>query len=412
MLPERGRAWSEIEAELAAAKGADVRWDEGRLPVYVFYLDEETERVAQRAYAMYFVENGLGAGRAFKSLARLEADLVAMGLELFGAPEGAGGSFTSGGTESLFLAMKTARDWARATKGAAKPNAVMPVTAHASLDKHAHYLGMEVRRVPMRADFRGDLPALERAMDAQTAILVASAPGYTHGVFDPIAEMGALALRKNAWLHVDACWGGFLSPFARDIGYPVPRFDFSLAGVTSLSADLHKYGMAAKGASLFLLRDAALKNYQVFRCESWPRGVYATDTFLGTRPGGAVAAAWAVANHLGREGYQRVARITMQTRDALNAGIEAIAGLEIVRPQESSIVLYLSNDPALDINAVAEAMGARGWFVGRAVDPVAVHLAINPVHAASVQHYLADLGAAVSRARTAGTRGALERRTY
>jgi len=408
VLPERGRAWPEIEAALAEAKCDDMRWREGRLPVYVFWLDEETSRVAREAYAMYFSENGLGTGRAFKSLEKLEADVVATGLELFAAPPGAGGSFTSGGTESLFLAMKTARD----AKGAARPNAVMPVTAHASLDKHGHYLGIEVRRTPMRGDFRADLEALASAIDADTVLLVGSAPGYTHGVFDPLPEMGALAQQRELWLHVDACWGGFLSPFAKQIGYPVPPFDFSVAGVTSLSADLHKYGMAAKGASLFLLRDAALKRHQVFRSDRWPRGVYATDTFLGTRPGGAVAAAWAVLQHLGTEGYRRVARLTMQTRDRLTQGIEAIHGLEVVRPQESSIVLYRSADPALDINAVAAALGARGWFVGRAVDPVAIHLAVNPVHAVGVEQYLGDLAEVVAEARARPSAGILDRQTY
>jgi len=243
-------------------------------------------------------------------------------------------------------------------------------------------------------------------------MLAGSAPGYTHGVFDPIPELGALALERGLWLHVDACWGGFLSPFARDIGYPVPDFDFAVPGVTSLSADIHKYGMAAKGASLFLLRDAALKQHQAFRMDRWPRGVYATDTFMGTRPGGAVASAWAVMHHLGREGYRRVAKITMETRDAITRGVAAIPGLEVVRPQESSIVLYRSNDAALDINAVADALAARGWFVGRAVNPVAIHLALNPVHARGVETYLADLAAAVAEARARGTAGTLDRATY
>lgn len=412
ILPDRGRTWSEIAHELAAFKREDVPWQEGRLPVYVFWLDEETEEVAADAYRAYMIENGLGSGRAFKSLARMERELVRVGLELFRAPAGADGSFTSGGTESLFVAMHAAREHGRARLGTRKPNAVVPYTAHAAVDKHGHYLGVDVRRVPVTADFRADLAGIEAAIDADTVMLFGSAPGYTHGVFDPIPELAALASSRGVWLHVDACWGGFLTPFAAEEGWPAPPFDLSIEGVSSLSADLHKYGMAAKGASLLLLRDGADKRYHQFQTSNWPRGVYATDTFLGTRPGGAVAAAWAVVQHLGREGYRRVARLTLGTRDALCKGIAAVPGLEVVKPQESSIVLYRSVDPRLDINALAKAMAARGWFVGRATEPPAIHLALNPVHAGMVEKYLADLRAAAADVRAGGEKASAEPRTY
>jgi len=410
---ERGRAWSELQGELASFKKDDVPWREGRLPVYVFFLDDETEQVAADAYCMYMVENGLGTGRAFKSLARMERELIDNGLALFNAPPGADGSFASGGTESLFLAVHAARERGRERlKVSARPNAVIPHTAHASLDKHGHYLGVEMRRIPVKDDFRADVAAMAAAIDASTVMLVGSAPGYTHGVFDPMPELGALAKDHGLWLHVDACWGGFLTPFAAEAGWPAPAFDLGVEGVTSLSADLHKYGLTAKGASLFLVGDGADKRFHAFESSNWPRGVYATSTFLGTRPGGAVAAAWAVTNFLGRAGYRRSARITMQTRDALCAGIEAIDGLGVVRPQESSIVLYRSSDAALDINAVARAMGERGWFVGRATAPVAIHLALNPVHKDMVPGYLDDLRAVVDAVRASGVTASAEQRTY
>lgn len=412
-LPERGRAWSELKGELASFKKDDVAWREGRLPVYVFFLDEETEQVAADAYRMYMVENGLGSGRAFKSLARMERELIDNGLALFNAPAGADGSFASGGTESLFLAVHAARERGRERlKVTERPNAVIPHTAHASLDKHGHYLGVEMRRIPVKGDFRADVAAMAAAIDERTVMLVGSAPGYTHGVFDPIPDLGTLAKARGLWLHVDGCWGGFLTPFAAAEGWPAPPFDLGVEGVSSLSADLHKYGLTAKGASLFLVREGADKRFHAFESSNWPRGVYATGTFLGTRPGGAVAAAWAVTNFLGQAGYRRSARITMQTRDALCAGIDAIDGLEVVKPQESSIVLYRSTDAALDINAVAQAMGARGWFVGRATAPVAIHLALNPVHKDMVPGYLADLRAVVEDTRASGATAKAAQRTY
>lgn len=401
-LPTRGRPWAELKAELEAAKADDFSWRKGRMALYFYFLDDEVTRVAQEAYLTYWTENAMGQ-RAFPSMKRLEGEVVSMALALHHAPPEAAATFTSGGSESIFLALKTARDWARETKGIEQPNIVIPRTGHPTFDRAAQHLGIAVRRVPTtRNDFRADPQEMAKRIDGRTIMLLGSAPNYPFGVFDPIREIAALAQAHGLWMHVDACVGGFLAPFVRKLGREIPEFDFAVAGVTSISADLHKYAYAAKGASMMMLRDAALQKWQTFTFNDWERGGYVNATAQGTRPGGAVAAAWAVMNFLGEEGYVHWARVLMDTVDRMAAGIAAIPGLEVLEPHELCIFVYRANDPALDIGAVAEGLTRRGWFVGRQTEPAGIHLHLNPVHSVAVDDYLADLRDSVAEARATG----------
>jgi sphinganine-1-phosphate aldolase len=411
-LPEEGRRWSEVRAELIARKQDDYDWRGGRIPIYVYHDDDQLLHVSRDAYNLYFSENALG-GRAFPSLARMEREIVEMSLALFGAPAGADGSFTSGGTESIFLALKTARDHFRTTRSRnLQPTIVAARTAHPAFDKAAHYLGLEVIRTGIGPDLRADVGQVRDAIDERTMMIVGSAPCYPYGVYDNIQRLAEIAQAHDAWMHVDACLGGFLAPFARDEGYPIPPFDFSVPGVTTLSADLHKYGFSAKGASLLLYRDGALKAHQRFHFDNWPRGTYATETFLGSRPGGSIASAWAVTQYLGRSGYRRLARKTMEAKQRLMRGIDAIEGLRVIAPTELSILLYRSVDPAVDIHAVADAMREFHWFVGQSREPPALHLALNAVHAPIIGQYLRDLSAAVEQVRRSGKVGVHDDSTY
>jgi glutamate/tyrosine decarboxylase-like PLP-dependent enzyme len=411
-MREEGRPWSEIQSDLMARKRDDCDWRAGRLPLYVYHESEELLRVSREAYALYFSENALG-GRAFPSLVAMENEIVGMALGLFEAPEGSGGSFTSGGTESIFLALKTARDHFRARHPSGiRPAITLPRTAHPAFDKAAQYLDIDARRVAVTDNLRVDVSEVCDAIDNRTMMIVGSAPCYPYGVFDCIEALSEIALARQLWLHVDACLGGFLAPFARELGYPIPQFDFRIRGVTSISADLHKYGFSAKGASVLLYRSADLLTHQRFLFDAWPRGTYATDTFLGTRPGGAVASAWAVSHYLGKSGYRDLARKTMEAKERLMTGVEKIPGLEVIRPSELCILLYRSIDRDVDIHAVAEVLGERGWFVGRCREPEAVHFALNPVHGPITDQYLNDLAEAVKKVRASRRRGARDDRTY
>ncbi|WP_088153489.1 pyridoxal phosphate-dependent decarboxylase family protein [Achromobacter xylosoxidans] len=401
-FPATGTPWPALEKRLDDAKNGDYRWDEGRMALYVYWLDDALGAVSKNASAKYFMENGLGR-KAFPSVQRLESEVIDMALSLFNAPAGAAGSFTSGGTESIFQAVKSARSLKRATGDSAgheRLKIVVPRSAHPAFNKAAYYLDMDVQRIAIGDDFRADVQALNAAVDDRTALIVGSAPAYPHGVYDPIAALSEVALKHQVPLHVDACVGGFLGPFMKLNGEPIPDFDFSLPGVTSISADIHKYGFAAKGASLILYRNEIFKQHQRFEFDDWPRGHYETDTFLGTRPASPVASAWAVLNYLGTEGYRGIAKIVADTRNRMIQGIEDIEGLEVLRPHsELSFVLYRSRDPSVDINAVAQELDKKGWFVGVGVDPVAIHFMVNPVHQSIMERYLDDLRAAVKNVR-------------
>ncbi|WP_035728556.1 pyridoxal phosphate-dependent decarboxylase family protein [Bradyrhizobium murdochi] len=397
-LPQLGTNWSELRDRLRQMKQDDYAWRAGRLPVYIYHYTEELLRISQEAYTEFFTENALGR-TAFPSVAKLEREVIEMGMGLLGGGPRAGGTFTSGGTESIFLAIKTARDWARKEKGIDCPKIVMPVSGHAAADKAADYLRMDVVRTPLQSDFRADIELLQAAIDERSCMVYASAPGYPHGVFDPIEEIGALAKKRGLWFHVDACLGGFLAPLAREIGYPIPAFDLSVPGVSSLSADIHKYGFAAKGASLLLFADREHQKYQRFEFSNWPRGAYVTDTFQGSRAAGPIASAWAVMNTLGHAGYREIARVIMDAKERLAAGIEQINGLRVIRPSDLCILLYDSIDPTVDIYAVGDRMGEKGWYIGKSITPKAIHIALNPVVAPALDDYLADLAACVEHVR-------------
>ncbi|HRO04336.1 MAG TPA: pyridoxal-dependent decarboxylase, partial [Terricaulis sp.] len=288
-LPEQGQAWPELEQQLKARGAHDVNWREGRAAIYVFNAGDDVGAVKKAAYAMFSEENGLGPA-AFPSLAQMEREVVEFGLSLLNAPEGAAGAMTSGGTDSIVMAMKAARDFAR-EQGKAEPfNVVIPYSAHPAFDKGAMLMDIEVRRTPLK-DYLADPAAIEAAMDEHTIMIVGSAPCFPFGLIDPIEALGALAARKHAWLHVDACVGGYLAPFVRMNGAALPAFDFSVAGVSSMSGDLHKYGYASKGASTVFFRTEALKTHMPFDTGPWPLGRMITPTLAGTRPGGAIAAA-------------------------------------------------------------------------------------------------------------------------
>lgn len=413
-LPKSGTPWSALSKALEAEKSQDYSWRKGRIPLYVYWRNEEAHQVSKDAFLSYFVENAMGK-RAFPGVQKLEKEVIEMALGLLNAPEGAGGGFTSGGTESILQAVKTARDSARAggrLPAGVKGKIVVPRTAHPAFNKAARYLDLTEVRIPIGADLRVDIAALEREIDGTAIMMVGSAPNFPHGIFDDVVELGRVAQKKDVWLHVDACVGGMLAPFMRKLGEAVPPFSFEVPGVTSLSVDLHKYGYASKGASLVLYRSAELLKFQRFEFDNWPRGFYGTETLLGTRPAGPVASAWAVMNFLGEDGYLEGARIIVDVKNKLTHGIRNIPGLEVVEPNGLSFVLYRSTDPELDINAIADGMGSRGWFVGRSVEPAAIHLMLNPVHAPVADDYLRDLREVAADVRRHKATGTLDAHTY
>jgi len=394
-LPKEGIAWPELKAQLQEAGKADVDWRGGRVPMFIHYAGDDVLEVAKQAYLMYFSENGLGL-RAFGSLQRFESEVVAMGLGLLHGGPLASGAMTTGGTESIFLAVKAARDQAlKRNPSIGKPQIVMAHSAHPAFNKAAHFMGMEALRTPLRADYTADPQAIAEAITPDTVMVVGSVPAFPHGVVDPIPEIAAAAQARNVWMHVDACVGGYFAPFARQLGVQLPDWDFAVPGVVSISADLHKYGYTAKGASTLFFRDADSFAGMGWYFDQWPRGQYFTNTLVGTRAGGAIAAAWAVMRYLGEDGYRKIAQRILDTRARLQAGVAGL-GLHAFGDPKLSILAYGS--PEHDIAAVGAGLSRKGWVVGYVTQPEGLHHMLNLTHEPVVDTYLGDLATAMAEA--------------
>jgi len=397
-LPAQGRPGAEVLHELRGFGRDDPPYKAGRVWSLVYYLDEELEAFLGQAYQAYSSANGLNP-TAFKSLKRLESEIIAMVASLFHGPDSTCGVVTSGGTESCLLAVKTYRDMARAQRGVTKPEMILPTTAHVAWFKASEYFGVKVRLLPLDDRLHADVAALERLINRRTVMILGSAPEYPHGTIDPIEAMGAIAIKHGVPLHVDACVGGFILPFMALNGRALPTWDYRVPGVSSISADLHKYGFAAKGASTITYRSLDILKHQMFVMTDWPGGVFASPALLGTRPGGAYAAAWSVMQHLGQSGYRDLAARTAEAVDRLCAGIEAIAGLRLLAVPQGPLLAYGSADPALNIFAVGDQMQARGWTINRVQKPDGLHAMVTAAHLAVVDDYLADLRASVDTVR-------------
>ena len=388
-----------VMGALEAMREGDIDWRNGRAPLYVFSATDAVTEIGKAAFNAYFSENALGARRAFPSLLRMEQEVVGMGLDLFHAPVGAAGNMTSGGTESIVMAVKACRDWARAERGERwfRGNLVLPASAHPAFDKAAALMDLEVRRVPLGPGYVADPAAMAGVMDEATMMIVGSVPCFSFGTIDPLFALSDIAVKHRVWLHADACVGGWMAPFVADIGRTIPAFDFALPGVCSISADLHKFGFTPKPASTVFYRDAALQAHQEFVFDTWPSGRIATQTMAGTRAGGAVAAAWAVLRFLGRDGYRRIAGDMMAIRDAYLEGIRGIEGMEVRGAPDLTNIAFGCED--IDMAEVATAMAERGWLPGQVTTPPSLHLMLSLQHSGARERYLGDLTDSVAVVR-------------
>ncbi len=389
-LPAGGTPAEQVLRQMGDLRVHDANWREGRTWSLVYYPGEEIYDFLKKAYTMFMSENGLNLA-AFPSLRKFETEVVAMTADMLGGGPEAAGTMTSCGTESIIMAVKTYRDKARAERPEiTRPEMILPETAHPAFEKAAHYLDVRPVRIPVGPDFRADVGAVRKAISENTILIVGSAPAYPHGVIDPIGDLAALAAERGIGCHVDSCLGGFLLPFIRKLGYPVPDFDFRVPGVTSISADVHKYGFAAKGASTIIYRDKSLRLHQFYIYTEWSGGIYAHPTMTGTRPGGAIAAAWAIMNHLGEEGYLRLADNIMKTSKKLMEGINSIPGLYILGRPDMSVFAFTSD--TMDIYALGDAMDARGWHLDRQQRPPCLHMMVTPAHEKIADQFISDLG--------------------
>lgn len=358
--------------------------------LYTFHVDDTIKSFAEEVYRRFLWTDGL-SNSAFPSVRQCQHDLIDYAADLLGGNDKTRGTVTTGGTESIILAVKSARDAAR--KGCpdiTEPEMVVPATAHPAFSKAAELLGLKAVSVRVGNSYSVNPITIVNAMTEHTVMIIGSAPAYWHGAFDPIVELGQLAQERDVWLHVDACFGGFLAPFARRLGYPIPDFDLSVPGVRSLSADFHKYAYTPKGASVLLFRAEEDSCYHTYTWEAEERySDYSTPGLGGTKSGGPSAAAWAVMNLLGREGYLRLAGDVLRAVQQLRDGITAIDGLYLhLEPQLSTLSIGAED---LEVADVAAAMGQRGWNVNVFDYPSAIHIRLHPAHTACIDDFLHDL---------------------
>ena len=405
-LPQQGLAEEDIlDMMQQMQEKEETRWAEGYASGAVYHGDPHHIAFMNRVYAIHSQMNPLHAD-LWPSAVKYEAEVVAMTANMLHADEARRlhpdvdvcGTVTSGGTESILMAMKTYRDWARQEKGIKHPNVVLPVSAHPAFDKAAQYFGIELIRTPVDHRFAADVRAMEKAINKDTIALVGSAPGFPHGVIDPIPEMSNLALKRGVGFHTDACLGGFIIPWAEQLGYPTPTIDFRLPGVTSISVDAHKYGYAAKGVSVVLYRNPDLRRHQYFTATDWPGGLYVSPTMAGSRPGALIAVAWAVMVKIGREGYLDAARRILETGDQIREGVESIPGLYVLG-DPLWVIAFASDE--VNIYQVMDAMTRRGWSLNGLQFPPALHIAVTLRHTRPgvAERFLSDLEEAVQEVR-------------
>jgi glutamate/tyrosine decarboxylase-like PLP-dependent enzyme len=392
MMQEQGQDAANVLAELDARQAKEPDVHGARLFGLVYPTGRhDVEDLVLEVHRRYLFGNALNPFK-FPELAALEAEVVAGVGALVNLPDGGGGSMTSGGTESILMSMLVNRERARA-RGVERPQILAPISAHPAYAKAAHYFDLEVVRVPLDDGYRADVAAAAKLISSETAVVVASAFSYPHGVMDPVTDLAALAAEHGAGCHVDACIGGFMLPFLERIGIEVPPWDFRVPGVTEMSADVHKYGYVPKGASTVLHRDDDWFGHQAFLYDQWPAGLYGSPAIAGARPAAPIATAWAVMTYLGVDGYTEIVRDLMATVAEVRAAIDAMPGVEVVG-EPIGPVLAVQSD-TIDLYAVGDVMDDRGWNLNRNTEPPGLHVMLSPAHGAVVGQLIEDLADAV-----------------
>lgn len=403
-IPPKGLTADAIKERLEAFGGRDLPWREGKTLAYIYDPGADVEAIQKWAYMRYLTENALDP-TVYPSMMLIENELSEMARLHLGGVEGVVGNFTSGGTESCMLAVKTARDWARKVKGIAQPEIILPVTAHAAFHKGAHYCDMKRVLVPVDPKtYKADPAAIEKAITPSTAMIVVSAVSYAHGVLDPVPEIAAIAQKHGVLCHVDGCIGGFLLPYFKRLGAKLAEFDFRVPGVTSMSMDWHKYAYCPKGASVILHRSKELRAHQMYAAAEWTGYTVINPTIQSTKSGGPMAAAWATLNFLGDEGYMRFAKRIYDATRTIVEGIRATPGLRLVGEPDLNLVAFTADQ--YSCFHLVDAMKSKRWFIqpqfGLMGSEANVHLSIGQNMADQAEAFVADLKAAAVECQEMG----------
>ena len=391
VIPATGMSAQSIVTSFDEMSAHDVRWRDGKAFSLAYNAGPEVLAIAEEAYRRFSGANALNTA-AFPSLRQMQGEVIEMVGVWLGSPTTAAGYFTSGGTESILMAVKSARDQFRTEASISHPNVVLPASAHAAFDKAAAYFGVDLRRVDVLPNWRADVAAMAERIDKNTIMIVGSAPQYPQGVIDDIPALAALAQRQNINCHVDACMGGVSLAYLGRLGHQIPPWNLQVDGVTSISVDLHKFGYTSKGASVIMYANKRLRSYQGFFTDQWLGGVYASSGMLGTKSGGAVAAAWAVMHYLGDDGYLRLTQSARVATEKLTHHISCHPHLSLLAQPDALLLSFIANDPQrLNIYAVADEMWKRGWYIDRQEPPQSLHCTVNAVHESVIDAMIVDL---------------------
>ncbi|KAJ1410668.1 pyridoxal phosphate-dependent transferase [Ochromonadaceae sp. CCMP2298] len=400
-LPKVGLEASAIlDLMKGATKEENVKWETGRVSGAVYHGQHKHIELLNAAFGQYSISNPLHPD-IWPSVMKFDAEVIAMTADLVnGGVSSVCGSSTSGGTESIILAIKSHRDYYRDYHGIYAPEMVVGNSAHAAVDKACDIMG--IRLIKVRLDpltFKIDIDAMRQAIGPNTILLYASAPSYPHGAIDPVRQMGQLAVRYRIGLHVDCCLGGFVLPFAKKMGYAVPDFDFSVPGVSSMSLDTHKYGFALKGSSVVLYRDKHLRQSQYFCYADWTGGMYTTPTIAGSRSGGIIAQCWASLMAMGEEGYNQHTRDILAVTQFIASGVRGIEGIRLLGLAEAMIVCFdVETKGGLNIYSIGDKMAKKGWSLNSLQNPPCLHICCTVAHVGREHTFLADLKASVEEA--------------
>ncbi|XP_046829566.1 sphingosine-1-phosphate lyase isoform X2 [Vespa crabro] len=378
-LPKNGLSHDKVLLKVQECiKMGDYEWKKGRVSGTVYRNDSGLMCLMADVYKIASYTNPLHPD-VFPGVCKMEAEVIRISCRLFNGDENTCGTMTTGGTESIILACKAYRDYGREFKGIERPEMVVPVTAHSSFDKAAQYLNIKVRTVPVNShSYTVSIKAMENAINKNTIMLVSSAPNFPYGTMDNIEAISKLGVKYNIPVHVDACLGGFLICFMSDIGYNLPPFDFRLPGVTSISADTHKYGYAPKGSSVILYREKKYRHHQYTITTDWPGGIYGSPTINGSRSGGIIASCWASLIYFGYDGYVQATKKIIETTKYIEQELRKLDGIFIFGTPVTSVIALGSND--FHIYRLSEALGAKGWNLNPLQFPSGIHICITYVH--------------------------------
>jgi len=405
LIPATGMSAQSIVTSFDEMSAHDVQWRDGKAFSLAYNAGPEVLAVAEEAYRRFSGANALNTA-AFPSLRQMQGEVIEMAGVWLGSPTDAAGYFTSGGTESILMAVKAARDQFRTENEVTHPNIVLPTSAHAAFDKAAAYFGVELRRVDVLPNWRADVATMAERIDKNTIMIVGSAPQYPQGVVDDIPALAALAQRQNINCHVDACMGGVSLAYLSRLGHQIPPWNLHVDGVTSISVDLHKFGYTSKGASVIMYANKRLRSFQGFFTDQWLGGVYASSGMLGTKSGGPIAAAWAVMHYLGDDGYLRLTRSARSATVKLSQHITHHPHLSLLAQPDALLLSFIANDPQrLNIYAVADEMWKRGWYIDRQEPPQSLHCTINAVHESVIDAMIVDLDECIVNVLDTGKTG-------